>query len=206
MKIAESTVERLVQYQRLLSLFKLSGKKIVSSKEIAEQLCIKATQVRKDLSYFGEIGRRGVGYKVNRLYDHLDKILDTPKCWKVALVGVGNLGMALIGHSDFYSDKFELAALFDVAKEKVGHKFFNIECYDAKEISRIIKEKSIEVIILAVPDSAAQISVDEATASGCLKGVLSFTSAPVTLPDGIAYQRVDIFATLEKLFFSLKEK
>lgn len=205
-KIAESSVGRLVDYHRLLAMVILQGKDLISSQEIAEQLGIKATQVRKDLSYFGEIGKRGVGYKTRALYKHLDKILDTPKRWRVALVGVGNLGTALIGHSGFRNDKFELAALFDISPGKVGRKFYDIECFDAKELTRIVQEKQIEVIVLTVPDSAAQRCVDMAAESGCLKGVLSFTSASIMLPKGIIYQRVDMYAALEKLFFYLKSK
>lgn len=205
MKVAEPTIERIVHYYRLACRLENSDQKIISSQEIAERLNIKAAQVRKDLSYFGEIGKRGVGYKISELREHLEIVLDSPKRWKVALIGVGNLGMALIGHSDFYNEKFELTALFEIDQKKIGQKFFGIECYDAKEISRILREKEVEVIILAVPDKAAQRCVDAAVASGCLKGVLSFTSAQVTLPENIAYQRVDILAALEKLFFALKE-
>ena len=99
MKVAEPTVERLIQYYRLLMLMKEEGRKVVSSLQMGEMLGIKASQVRKDLSYFGEIGKRGVGYHVNRLCAHIENILASPRVWHVALAGVGNLGTALMGHT-----------------------------------------------------------------------------------------------------------
>ena len=206
MKVAEPTVERLIQYYRLLIQMKEEERKVVSSLQIGEILGIKASQVRKDLSYFGEIGKRGVGYHVNRLCLHIENILASPKVWKVALAGVGNLGTALMGHAAFQSYKFEVDALFDVDPEKVGQEIMGVKCWHVDEIAKVIEERGIEVLILAVPASAAQNCVDKAVASPSLKGILAFTPATVVVPEKILFYRVDIFVELEKLLFFLKER
>ncbi len=206
MKVAEPTVERLIQYYRLLIQMKEEERKVVSSLQIGEILGIKASQVRKDLSYFGEIGKRGVGYHVNRLCLHIENILASPKVWKVALAGVGNLGTALMGHAAFQSYKFEVDALFDVDPDKVGHEIMGVKCWHVDEIARVMEERGIEVLILAVPAAAAQNCVDKAVLSPSLKGILAFTPATVVVPEKILFYRVDIFVELEKLLFFLKER
>ncbi|MDO4987969.1 MAG: redox-sensing transcriptional repressor Rex [Synergistes sp.] len=206
MKVAEPTVERLIQYYRLLDRLNGEKTKVVSSLEIGDMLGIKASQVRKDLSYFGEIGKRGVGYDVKRLCVHIENILDAPRVWHVALAGVGNLGTALMGHTVFKSYKFKVEALFDIDPQKVGRKIMGVECYHSRETTRIITEKNIDVLLLAVPASAAQSCVDAAAASPSIRGILAFTPATVAVPDNILFYRVDIFAELEKLLFFLKEK
>lgn len=206
MKVAEPTVERLIQYYRLLIQMKEEERKVVSSLQIGEILGIKASQVRKDLSYFGEIGKRGVGYHVNRLCLHIENILASPKVWKVALAGVGNLGTALMGHAAFQSYKFDVDALFDVDPEKVGQEIMGVKCWHVDEIAKVMEEREIEVLILAVPASAAQSCVDKAIRSPSLKGILAFTPATVVVPEKILFYRVDIFVELEKLLFFLKER
>lgn len=206
MKVAEPTVERLIQYYRLLIQMKEEERKVVSSLQIGEILGIKASQVRKDLSYFGEIGKRGVGYHVNRLCLHIENILASPKVWKVALAGVGNLGTALMGHAAFQSYKFEVDALFDVDPEKVGQKIMGVFCWHVDEIAKVMEERDIEVLILAVPASVAQNCVDKAVQSPSLKGILAFTPATVVVPERMLFYRVDIFVELEKLLFFLKER
>jgi len=204
MKVAEPTIERLVQYYRLLTQLKEEGRRVVSSQEIGEMLGLKASQVRKDLSYFGEIGKRGVGYHVDRLHQHLSQILSHPNVWKIGLVGVGRLGEALLGHKSLRSEKFGIEAAFDVDPEKVGKTIEGVPCYHVDEMPEILKENNIEIIILTVPAGAAQHAVDKAVASGVVKGILSFATAPVIVPHGVLVYSVDIAAELEKLLFYLK--
>lgn len=206
MRVAEPTVERLIQYYRLLQQMKEEERRVVSSLQIGEMLGIKASQVRKDLSYFGEIGKRGVGYHVNRLCAHIENILASPKTWRIAMAGVGNLGTALMGHAAFQSYKFEVRALFDIDPEKVGKEIMGVKCYHTDDMAKVFDEEKIEVLILAVPASAAQTTVDKAMQSANIKGVLAFTPATVVVPDRILFYRVDIFVELEKLLFFLKER
>lgn len=206
MKVGEPTVERLIQYYRLLMQMKNEGRKVISSQQIGEMLGTKASQVRKDISYFGEIGKRGVGYHVNRLFTHVEAILSSPRVWRVALAGVGNLGTALMGHTAFQSYKFSMEALFDVDEDKVGREILGVRCWDVKDMPQVMTEKNIEILMLAVPAAAAQSCVDAAVTAPSMRGILAFTPATVVVPDSILFYRVDIFVELEKLMFFLKEQ
>ncbi|MCF7934936.1 MAG: redox-sensing transcriptional repressor Rex [Synergistales bacterium] len=205
MKIAEPTVERLVQYYRLLKQLHEEGRKVVSSQDIGEILAFKASQVRKDLSYFGEIGKRGVGYHVDRLYSHIREILASPQVWHIGLVGVGHLGEALLGYNSLRSEKFNIHALFDVDESKVGGEVHGIPCYHVEEMPQRIRELEIEVVILTVPGHAAQSCVDKAAESGVIQGILSFSPTPVVAPEDVLVYSVDISVELEKLLFYLKQ-
>ncbi|MBL3539089.1 redox-sensing transcriptional repressor Rex [Aminivibrio sp.] len=206
MKIAEPTIERLVQYQRLLEQLVAEGQKVVSSQEMGEMLSFKASQVRKDLSYFGEIGKRGVGYHVDRLHKHISRILASPRKWSIGLVGVGKLGEALLGYQAFRNDKFRIRALFDVDTEKIGKEIQGIPCYSAEDIAEIVREKEIEVLILTVPGGAAQHVVDKAAEAGTVKGILNFAPVSLSVPENVLLAAVDISVELEKLLFFLKHK
>ncbi|MBN1332435.1 MAG: redox-sensing transcriptional repressor Rex [Synergistales bacterium] len=205
MKIAEPTVARLVQYHRLLERLYNEGQKVVSSQEMGELLNFKASQVRKDLSYFGEIGKRGVGYHVERLFKHIDEILSPPRQWKMALVGLGHLGTALLGYGAFKNTKFGIQALFDNDQAKVGKAYAGIPCHHIKEAPSVIRDKGIEVIILTVPAEAAQNCIDIVSQSGRIKGVLNFSPVSIVVPDTIRVYSVDISVELEKLLFYLKQ-
>lgn len=204
MRIAEPTVERLVLYYRLLMQLHNEERRVVSSQEIGELLGLKASQVRKDLSYFGEIGKRGVGYHVERLYEHISGILSPNRLWKIALIGVGRLGEALLGHKALRSEKFRIEALFDNDKAKTGIDICGVPCYSSDDMTEIIREKGIEVIILTVPASSAQSCVDKAVAAGTIKGILTFATSAISVPEDILVYRVDISVELEKMLFFLK--
>lgn len=205
MKIAEPTVARLVQYHRLLQRLHNEGQKVVSSQEMGELLNFKASQVRKDLSYFGEIGKRGVGYHVERLFKHIDEILSPPRQWKMALVGVGHLGTALLGYGAFKGTKFGIHALFDNDANKVGKDFSGIPCHHISEAPSIIRDQGIEVVILTVPADAAQNCIDIIVDSENIKGILNFSPVSVVVPESILVYSVDISVELEKLLFYLKQ-
>ncbi len=206
LKIAEPTIERLVQYQRLLEQLAEEGRKVVSSQEMGEILSFKASQVRKDLSYFGEIGKRGVGYHVDRLHNHIGSILSSPRQWSIALAGVGKLGQALLGYKPFQNDKFLIKALFDVNPSKIGSEFRGIPCWSLEDAPRIIKQEKIEVLILTVPAESAQQVVDKVSEAEGIKGILNFSPVSITVPERILVYAVDISVELEKLLFYLKHK
>ncbi|MDR1885811.1 MAG: redox-sensing transcriptional repressor Rex [Synergistaceae bacterium] len=205
MRVAEPTIERLVQYHRLLETLKDEGHRVVSSQQIGDLLGFKASQVRKDLSYFGEIGKRGVGYHVERLCDHIVEILSSPKIWRIAMAGVGNMGTALLLNPAFRSPKVRFEALFDIDPRKTGRDISGIHCWHFTEIPSVMSEKEIEVLILAVPAHAAQRCVDLAIASKALRGVLALTQGSLVVPEEILVVRVDIMAELEKLLFFMKQ-
>ncbi|MDR3322027.1 MAG: redox-sensing transcriptional repressor Rex, partial [Synergistaceae bacterium] len=185
MKVAEPTVERLVLYHRLLESLRAEGRLVVSSQQMGDMLSFKASQVRKDLSYFGEIGRRGVGYDVVKLSGHIAEILSSPGVWRIALAGIGNLGAALLSSAAFHGPKVSFEALFDVDPAKVGGEIEGVKCWHYSEMPGVMRERRIEILILAVPADAAQTCVDLASSSGVLRGVLSFTRGSFTVPQGV---------------------
>lgn len=204
MKVAEPTVERLVQYRRLLERLVSEDILVVSSREIGDMLGFKASQIRKDLSYFGEIGKRGVGYGVSRLLTHVTEILSPTKKWRIGLVGVGRLGEALMDHKAFLSQDYEIVALFDVSEGKIGKEFYGKPCFSVEDMPLKLSELEIDVIMLTVPKEAAQSCVDLAISSGSIKGILNFSPSSISAPEEVIVSSVDISVELEKLLFYLK--
>lgn len=203
-RITDPTVGRLVAYRRLLMRLVDEGVPVVSSKEIGDMLRIKSSQVRKDLSYLGEFGKRGVGYDVSRLLEDLAGILAPFEMWHIGLVGIGRLGEALLNHRSFLSENYEVTAVFDSNPLKVGNTYAGIMCYHIDDLPKVINEKNISVLILTVPPQAAQGILDAAVRTGRIEGVLNFSAAVLTAPPEVQIKNVDIFIELEKLLFKLK--
>lgn len=203
-QITDPTVGRLVTYRRLLMRLENEGVPVVSSKEIGEMLSLKSSQVRKDLSYLGEFGKRGVGYDVTRLLEDLAGILAPFEMWHIGLVGIGRLGEALLNHRSFLSENYEVTAVFDHNPAKVGQVYSGALCFHVDDMPRVIVEKNISVIMLAVPSQAAQGVLDAAVSTGRILGVLNFSDAVLTAPPRVQVRNVDIFVELEKLLFRLK--
>lgn len=203
-RITDPTVGRLVAYRRLLMRLVDDGVPVVSSKEIGEMLRLKSSQVRKDLSYLGEFGKRGVGYDVSRLLEDLAGILAPFEVWRIGLVGIGRLGEALLNHRSFLSENYEVTAVFDSNPDKVGRSYAGKLCYHIDDLPRVIAEKNISVLILTVPQQAAQAVLDAAAGTGKIEGVLNFSAAVLQAPPGVQVKDVDIFIELEKLLFKLK--
>lgn len=203
-RITDPTVGRLVAYRRLLMRLVDDGVPVVSSKEIGEMLRLKSSQVRKDLSYLGEFGKRGVGYDVSRLLEDLAGILAPFEVWRIGLVGIGRLGEALLNHRSFLSENYEVTAVFDSNPDKVGRSYAGKLCYHIDDLPRVIAEKNISVLILTVPQQAAQAVLDAAAGTGKIEGALNFSAAVLQAPPGVQVKDVDIFIELEKLLFKLK--
>jgi redox-sensing transcriptional repressor len=178
-KIPDATINRLNLYLRSLrELAKDSEEKTVSSKQLAQELNIKAHQVRKDLSYFGQFGKRGIGYKAKDLIRDITDILGLNKKWNVCLCGLGNLGSALIAYKGFKKEGLNLAAVFEKDPQKIGRKFGKTEVFSVEEIEKVIKKRNIEIGIIAVPADEAQNTADQLINAG-IKAILNF--APVKL-------------------------
>ena len=191
-------------YRRLLMRLEEEGKPVISSKEIGDMLRIKSSQVRKDLSYLGEFGKRGVGYNVSRLLEDLAGILAPFDVWHIGMVGVGRLGHALLQHRSFLSENYEVTAVFDSDLDKIGRFFAGKECYSIDRLTEIIEADRISVLIFTLPPYYAQEVLDRAVATGRITGVLNFTSSVLTAPPSVEIKDVDIFVELEKLLFKLK--
>ena len=202
-QISELTTNRLSIYLRCLTELDSAGVLTISSQGLAEQFRLNAAQIRKDLAYFGEFGVRGVGYYVKDLRRHLPQILGLDRKLRVAIMGAGNLGLALADYPGFRQEGFEIVALFDVLNEKVGHiSRGGVAIFDVRQLKRVVKHERISIAVIAVPVSAAQPVVNQVVASG-IKAVLNFSPGPLTVPPDVKLKSVDLTQSLESLSFFL---
>jgi redox-sensing transcriptional repressor len=202
-QVSELTAGRLSVYLRCLNTLDAAGVKTVSSRTLAEQFHLNAAQIRKDLAYFGEFGVRGVGYYVRELKRHLRVILGLDRTVRVAILGAGNLGLALADYPGFRQEGFEIAALFDAERSKVGRKSRGgVRILDMVEFRKIVKRESIDIVVLAVPASAAQEVTNTAVAAG-IRAILNFSPGTLKVPPGVKLKNVDLTVSLESLSFFL---
>ena len=155
-KISDSTISRLSTYYRTLSRLIEQDVSTVSSNEIADINDITSAQVRKDLSFFGTFGKRGLGYNTEALRDEIGRILGLKKSWNVALAGVGNIGRALTDYAEFKTQGFNITALFDNDKSKIGKEVNGLVINSIDDVCKITKDKKIEIAIIAVPAKYAK--------------------------------------------------
>ncbi|MEX2569903.1 MAG: redox-sensing transcriptional repressor Rex [Gemmatimonadota bacterium] len=201
-KISDSTVRRLSLYLRLLQEADAQREETISSEALADRSGTTSAQVRKDLSLFGSFGKRGLGYGVPELLRELREILGLNRRWKVALIGAGKIGSALISYRNFQLRGFAIEAVFDVDPRKIGRNLAGQEILDDHEMERTMAEKGIEIAIVAVPAEAAQAVVDRIVASG-VSAVLNFAPVRLRVPEGVALRHVDMVVELEGLAFAL---
>lgn len=182
------------------------GKKrvdVASSEEITQFLNVTPVQFRKDLSYFGGFGKRGVGYDVARLTREIEKILGTDAVWKIAIVGAGKLGSALLGHSGFLELNLQIVAAFDSNAEKIGKVRQGIRVEDAARMKNILRKKGVRIAVLAVPADSAQEVGEELVRCG-VKAILNFAPVNLVLPKDVSVSNVDMASELESLIYKLK--
>ena len=202
-QVSELTTNRLSVYLRFLNELDAAAVKTVSSKALAEQFHLNAAQIRKDLANFGEFGVRGVGYIVKDLTRHLRQILGLDRGVRVAIMGAGNLGLALADYPGFRQEGFKIAALFDNLREKVGKRSRNaVRIYDIKELKRIAKREKIAIAVIAVPAASAQTVVNTVVAAD-IKAILNFSPGPLVVPGDVKLKSVDLTVSLESLSFYL---
>lgn len=198
----QATVKRLSIYLRFLNSL---GKdiKMVSSQELAKKLALNPAQVRKDLAYFGDFGKRGVGYSVKKLREQINKILGLHKIRNVGIIGVGRLGMALACYPGFEKRNFRVCALFDKQPKLLGVKVGEAnEISDIQTLPKLVKEKEIEILILAVPAEAIKEIYDMVMLSG-VKAVLNFAPFKLLSTEDVEVHNVDLTTELEFLSYSL---
>src|SRR5262249_17859745 len=160
-------------------------------------------QIRKDLAYFGEFGVRGIGYYVKELRRHLRQILGLDRGVRVAIIGAGNLGLALADYQGFRDDGFEIVALFDTLKEKINRRSRGGGLvHDTRDFRKVVRGEGIGMAVIAVPASAAQAAVNAATAAG-VKAILNFSPGSFKVPRGVKLKNMDLTVSLESLSFFL---
>lgn len=204
-KISELTTSRLSLYLRCLDELASEGVERISSKAMAEQFALNSAQIRKDLAYFGEFGVRGVGYSVNDLRRQLRQILGLDTERNVAIVGAGNLGIALATYGGFNVNGFRMLAIFDNDPNKIGTPTRNgLTIQNARELPSFIQREKVEIIVLAVPPLAAEKLLEEVTAAG-VKAVLNFAPVRLHAKPGIKIKHVDFAISLESLSYFLAQ-
>lgn len=202
-KIPKAVIKRLSLYSRVLQAMEMRSVEKISSMELGEKLGLNPAQVRKDLAYFGQFGVRGVGYYVAELRKSIKRILGTDREVRVGLIGVGNLGLALLSYGGFARQGFKIVAAFDNDKRKVGSVKNNIEIFNVREIEEKIKVRAIDIAILAVPAEAAQEIADRVVKAG-INAILNFVPTRLVVPDDVKVHYVDLAIEIESLTYYLR--
>lgn len=196
-RIPDETVRRLPIYLRGLLFLSKQGRQNISSRNLADFLSANPAQIRKDFSYFGDFGTRGVGYNVGTLIREIKKILRLNVVHKAALVGVGNLGSAVLAHPDFAVYGFDIAAAFDNNPKKIGRKIKGITIENVSNLN-VLKKRKINIGIITVPQNAAQETAD-ALVRADVKGILNFAPCYITVPKKTKVITIDIAMDLTRL-------
>ena len=199
-KIPEKTVTRLSIYLRCLEELETGGVATISSRQLAEQFGLNSAQVRKDLAYFGQFGVRGLGYHVGELKHNLERILGLKQDWEVALVGVGNLGSALIAYKGFGARGFKISLAFDASPAKVGQVIQDVGIEGMDRLVATIRRKRVKIAVIAVPATAAQSVADLLVEAG-VTAILNFAPAQLTVVAGVKVQNVDLSVLLKTLSY-----
>ena len=204
-QVSELTTNRLSVYLRCLNALDDAGIRTISSQALAEQFHLNAAQIRKDLAYFGEFGVRGVGYYVRDLKRHLRQILGLDRKLRVAIIGAGNLGLALADYPGFRQEGFEISALFDTLSTKVGQRSRGgVPIHEIQDLKKIVRRDGISIAVIAVPAPSAQHVVNLIVAAG-IKAVLNFSPGTLQAPQDVKLKSVDLTVSLESLSFFLAQ-
>ncbi len=201
-KISDSTIQRLSKYFRTLEHQIEENIVTISSSEIAHLNNITSAQVRKDLSFFGTFGKRGLGYNCKELKDKIAHILGLKKEWNVALVGFGNIGRALINYQEFKKQGFSIKAIFDSDPDKQKQIFSGITINDVAKADKVLLQNDIEIVILAVPAKVAQELTNIFVKNG-VKAFLNFAPKSLKVPPGVLVKNENMSIELEALSFFL---
>jgi redox-sensing transcriptional repressor len=199
-RIPEATVARLPVYLRSLLELAASGADNVSSERLAELAGVNAAKVRKDLSYLGSYGTRGVGYDVEYLLYQMSRELGLTRDWPVIVVGAGNLGQALANYAGFDERGFPVAALVDVDEAKVGAEVNGVRVHHLDDLPALVERNGGSIGIIATPAAAAQHAADRLVAAG-VQSILNFAPAVLTVPRGVFVRKVDLAVELQILSF-----
>ena len=204
-KISESTVRRLALYLQLLEESEAAGRRTINSDELARRGGTTAAQVRKDLSFFGSFGKRGLGYAVPSLTKHVRAILGLDRHYRVAMVGAGRIGSALARYEGFGRRGFEIVALFDRDPEKVGTKWNGLVVRDVAHLEDDVRAEAVDIGVVVTPAAAAQEVTDRLVAGG-VKAILNFAPIRVNVPATVEIKHVNLAVELETLSYALAHR
>jgi len=201
--IPRKAVYRLSLYLRCLQRLKSNGIQTVSSEALAAAAGVKPTQLRKDLTYFGQFGTRGLGYDVGQLIRMITDLLGTNSLQPVVLVGVGNLGLALLSYRGFEQEGFEILAAFDVEPDRRREKTVPQAVHRMEKLPAFVKERGVRMAILAVPATAAQEVANLLVQCG-ITGILNFSPLVLQVPEDVVVNNVNLAIELENLSYFIQ--
>jgi len=204
-QVPKAVINRLSLYLRELQRLVRDGHETTSSTQLGKLLEFTDAQVRKDLAYFGQFGYPGIGYRCSELMGRIKEILGTDHRWPLAMVGLGNLGRALLGYRGFTHQGFEIVCAFDVDEAKVGRQFDGIPVHHLDQMVDIIPQLGIRLAIIAVPAPSAQKVADSLVAAG-IEGILNFAPVTIAVPKHVNLEGVDLAIELEQLSFAVVNK
>jgi redox-sensing transcriptional repressor len=204
-RIADSTVRRLSAYLRFLEDFEARGLSTISSDELAKRGGTTSAQVRKDLSFFGSFGKRGLGYSVPELAGQLREILGLGKEWRVVIVGAGKIGAALAQYRGFRQRGFTILAAYDNNKDKIGKKLEGIPVRDIDLLEKDILREKPDIVVMTAPSDQAQSLLDRVVKAG-IKAVLNFAPTQLQAPPDVTVKTVNMAMELEGLSFALTNR
>lgn len=199
----KAVVGRVSLYLRQLEVFQGQGLATVSSSQLGAALAINDAQVRKDLAFFGQFGYPGIGYRIGELGTALRRILGIDRDWPLALIGLGNLGRALLKYRGFRNRGFHIVALFDNDPHKIGHAFDGMVVRPTADLAEVVREHDVSLAILSVPSDVAQGVADQLVASGVL-GIFNFAPMPLIVPPHVSVVAVDLSVQLEHLAYKIQ--
>lgn len=204
-KIAESTVRRLSLYLHLLEDFQGQGAVTVSSEALAARAGTSSAQVRKDLSFFGSFGKRGLGYSVPELRAQLQDILGLSEAHHVVVVGAGKIGSALAQYGGFADRGFRVTAVYDSDPERVGTRWDGLVVRHVRFLERDLGREPLDIAIVTTPPEAAQEVTDRLVRAG-IRAILNFAPVPLVVPDDVAVKNVNMAFELETLSYALRHR
>ena len=191
-------------YLRCLQRLKENGIRTVSSEALSKAARVKSTQLRKDLTYFGQFGTRGLGYDVEQLSTMISDLLGTTSLQPVVLVGVGNLGLALLSYKGFNQEGFEIVAAFDLDAARKRDKNVSTPIFSMDRIAEIVKRRAVKMAIIAVPATEAQEVANELVSAG-ITGILNFAPIVLHVPDDVMVNNVNLAIELENLSYFIQQ-
>ncbi|MBT2819526.1 redox-sensing transcriptional repressor Rex [Staphylococcus coagulans] len=202
-KIPRATLKRLPLYYRFVNILKAKGEDRVNSKAISEGLNIDSATIRRDFSYFGELGKKGYGYNIDSLLEFFKSELSDSDEIKIGIVGVGNLGKTLITYNFSIHDDMTITEAFDISEEIIGTQVGDVTVKSMDEIKSTVEAEALEVIIIATPGRVAQEVADALVDAG-VKGILNFTPKRVHVPQSVQVHQIDLGVELQSLLFFMK--
>ncbi|MFZ4595368.1 MAG: redox-sensing transcriptional repressor Rex [Verrucomicrobiaceae bacterium] len=201
--IPRKSIYRLSIYQRCLSRLRDNGVDTVSSEALAKAAGVKSTQLRKDLTYFGQFGTRGLGYNVEQLSRTIGEVLGHNRLQPVILVGVGNLGSALLRYGGFRKEGFEIVSAFDLAPDAAKQAALSVPMHGMDEVGAFVKEHQVKMAILTVPATAAQAVTNQIVQAG-IQAILNFSPTVLEVPEHVVVNSVDLAVELENLSYFIR--